>query len=348
VAEIWLKSINTGEWPEGRLLPSHSQLSGTHKVGKRTIRRALDYLAGEKRIELNLRRQWVVKKTERSLSFYANCVAVISAFNLVHYWSEYNFLQIRKGLETVLAQRHNRQIYYYSRYWHNRQTSRTGIPNIRDAELRGILLHGLFSQQCLRQYSQLDLPVVLVDSPAGASRLASVCLENMSGAKDAVARLAQLGHRRIAFCRYVALGVAEVDSDSKERQIGFLDGLKERGIRDGQKSIFNFMDEAAPPALRAIFEARPRYTAMLAADPGIARKISKAAAASGLMAPRDLSIVCFDGMGSYSKFSGPRSDLERLGREAAELLESRAARQIRIPSIWHDGSTIGPAPAAKY
>jgi LacI family transcriptional regulator len=343
IAESLAKKIKSGSWAEGRLLPSHSQLAEMFDTGKLTIRRALDRLAGEQRVKKNAQGKWVVQAREQSLSVQSNRVLLIASHQLHFYWDSYYLYLIRKGIERTLSLRYARQIQIYSRHQYNARVNKIMAPGVRDAEFHGVLLHGTFSQKCLREYSALKIPVVLVDAPPGSVRLASVCVGNEAAARDAVRRMAQLGHRRIAFCRQVQPGIAEIDADSLERQAGFLAGLKDFGIASGKASIFNFLLTASSPntaALRAILEARPRFTAVLTASVQLARQVVRAARAAGLILPKDLSVACFDSVGSHSSFSGPRTDFERVGIEAVELLESRQMRQVRVPCIWHDGSTL--------
>jgi DNA-binding LacI/PurR family transcriptional regulator/DNA-binding transcriptional regulator YhcF (GntR family) len=351
IAQKFARSINSGAWPEGAPVPSLSQLANSLGVGKRTIRLALACLAREQRIAKNARRKWVVRNAEQAFSFQSPCIALIANKFLGEYWAA-EPMMIRKGIEMAIMEhweKRSRQLRFYFRNMSNNQKiNRSIVPGIKDAELHGILLLGHFTKTCLQQYAALGLPVVRVDAPAGIPRLASVCIDNAAAAKDTVLRMAQLGHRRIAFCRSVLIHTTEIDPDSMERQAGFLAGLKECGIPNGPSHIYNFLHTSAPVKLSAIFKARPRYTAVLCVDLPIAQIIESEALKTGLVLPRDLSLAGFAAQGVMPKYSGPRANFEQIGREAAELLESRAVRQIRIPSIWHDGSTIGPAPAAKY
>jgi hypothetical protein len=91
--------------------------------------------------------------------------------------------------------------------------------------------------------------------------------------------------------------------------------------------------------LRAILSARPRYTAALVVDGGIGESLKAAASLSGLIVPQNFSIACFSEPGSL--WGGPRADFEQMGREAVNLLASREIKQLRIPTVWYTGSTLG-------
>jgi DNA-binding LacI/PurR family transcriptional regulator len=334
--------MRRGTWQRGFMLPSYSELAGEFKTSVRTIVRVLEHLALAEKIGRTPQGKWKVRAPEQALDLNANRVVLVLSADLKACWQNTlgEHYLVRKGLELGLAEK-RRQLQIVSRYYYNRKINEMVVPGLLEAGIHGALLLGNFSRQCQRQYAALKLPVVLVDAPPFADRLASVCVANEAAAFDAVQRLAHLGHRRIAFCRRVNTTLSEIDPDSAERQNGFLRGLKNCGIPNGGSAVFNFINgnkrpDAAP--LRAILSAQPRFTAVLAVDGGIAGAVAKAAKAHGLILPRDLSIAAFGGPDSV--WSGPRIDFERVGRAAVELLESRAIKQVRVPAIWSQGSTL--------
>jgi DNA-binding LacI/PurR family transcriptional regulator len=327
-------------WPAGFLLPSYSELAAEYHASTLTVRRALACLAREQRIALTPSRKWVVRDIARSIAFQANRVAFISSANLSHYSKDEVFRLIREGVESALSELHW-HIQYIGRYVYNTRINKMVVPGLAEEILQGVLLHGVFSKQCQRDYGALSLPVVLIDAAPGSDRISSVSIDNESAYFDATTRMFDMGHRRIAFCRSIIPNLAEIDSDSLERQAGFLRGLGARGIPDGKSHIFNFISAQSNKAvLKALLTARPRFSAVLAVDAGISGGIVIAAREAGLAVPKDLSIACIDYMGGSSAFSGPRVNAKSLGQEAVNLLKSKIPRQIRIPAIWHQGSTL--------
>jgi DNA-binding LacI/PurR family transcriptional regulator len=340
IAARFSKMISDGVWQKGMALPPYRTLALDYKSTNKTIRLALIILAKDRKISLTSKHQWVVNHPEKTIGYNSNCIALIS--------TEPHLLRdlppIFKGMARMIH-KYKKQFHIIIRDWHNRDICKVVIPDIKDQAPLGIILHGRFTQKCVEQYRTLGIPLVLADTPSNDKRIATVTVDNKAAAKDAVLRMAQLGHRHIAFCRHIVMSTGEIDPDSAERQLGYLEGLKELGDKTGSASIYNFLylekgSDINGPSLKALFNARPRYTAALAVDGGIAQFLAKAPQAQKLSLPRDFSLVCFGSIDTPSHFAGPRSDFERIGTESVELLESRAIRQIRISPLWHEGTTL--------
>jgi DNA-binding LacI/PurR family transcriptional regulator/DNA-binding transcriptional regulator YhcF (GntR family) len=344
VAQSFKRMIRNGSWPEEFVLPSQIKLATTFQVGELTVRRALTCLAEEQCIVKNVRRQWIVRNPDHFVSLQGNGIVLIASRSIKTFWESADWFRIRKGIECSIPGKCQFRIYFKN--GNNAIMHTALLPGLKDADIRGILLLGHFSKNCLQQYSMLNLPVVRVDAPSTIPQLASVSVDNVAAAEDAVCRLAELGHRKIALCRYMVTikVLSDIDPDSVERQAGFLAGLKKCGLRGGKQDIFSHFEGDNTAMMNAILTAHPRYTAVLCVGAGQARAISKAALAAGLVLPRDLSLVAFDGLESSSRFSGPRIDFENIGRKAMELLESRQVRHVHIPTSWHEGSTLTKAP----
>jgi hypothetical protein len=263
IAASFIKKINSGSWPEGFQLPSHSQLAAQFKIGERTIRRALDCLSQEHRIVKTPNSQWKVQNSNLKHSIHSHGVLFITSAWLGAFWPDGGNMRIRKGIEINLARR-IKQVRMYYKNDSCQQMKTEIIPGLADADIDGILLYGGFSKKCLQQYSTLKVPTVRVDAPVPAGvRLASISVDNVAATKDAVLRMYQFGHRRIAFCRAILLGISEIDPDSQARQEGFLAGLEDCGIKNGRASIYNFVAVSGRPnanvaAVDAILNARPR------------------------------------------------------------------------------------------
>jgi DNA-binding LacI/PurR family transcriptional regulator len=345
IADAIIKKINSGSWSTGFQLPSRARLASTFRVGERTIRRALDCLAQDNLISKTPGRQWIVRKSEPVFSFQSRNVALFSTYYLSTFWTETVNTLLRKSIELQLL-KYQKHLRLYDKRDYSIKMRRMPFPDIAKAGLDGIFLHGFFTKSCFLKYSQLNrpnLPIVRVDAAAPSGvRMAAVCVDNVAASKDAVMRLFQLGHRRIAFCRSIQILISEVDPDSQERQEGYLAGIKKCGIKNGKLDIYSFIGKHNPDTIRAIFNARPRYTAVVAVDGVIAQEVENEAINAGMRLPQDLSIVAFEGLGEGSKYTGPRIDFEHLGREAVELLVSGEIRQVRIPTTWYEGSTLSP------
>ncbi|MCW8129493.1 MAG: substrate-binding domain-containing protein [Planctomycetota bacterium] len=209
----------------------------------------------------------------------------------------------------------------------------------------GLLLYGLFQPQMLRAYGRLGMPSVLVDWPNPAWSGSAVYADNAGGVAEAVRRLAEAGHRRIAFVRFVSFRQKNIDLDAAERAAAFLAAMKAHGLRSGPDQIFNALPQSkrSEPGIGRLLRARPRFTAAIASDDIWAQEVIKAALAQGLRVPQDLSIVGFQPLhGPHPSLSGPATDFEELGRMAVQALLASVSglQRKRAPGLWNPGQTL--------
>lgn len=90
-----------------------------------------------------------------------------------------------------------------------------------------LLIPAADDQSYLEGERQLGTPVIAIDRPARNLIADSIVLENHRGTFEAVSRLLELGHRRIAY----ACNPAEVYSQA-ERVRGYRDAMAAYGVRD--------------------------------------------------------------------------------------------------------------------
>lgn len=230
---------------------------------------------------------------------------------------------------------------------HNYRFLRTIPQGFDTLRTEGMLLWGHFLPEVLDAYAAMPHPVVFVDRPPGRWKLHYACVDNETAACDATRRLAQLGHKRIAFIRQIMLNVRDTDPDTIERQRGYERGLRESGLPVRREHIVNSpaLDTPGSPSIQSLFEGSRRATAILAVDGVKARLVADAARARGLTLPRDLCLACFQEINPVeAAFSGPRTDFSEIGRQAALLLkEPKRAPQIRrVSPVWFEGLTLAP------
>lgn len=337
------KRLRAGEWPAGALLPSRRQLAARFGVGEQVVRLAMGLLQQEGRIALTARRKAVALNPFSPLSATSGLIALVSANNLNRQMSALDSRALHQGLESGLGEKEmaNPLLIVHGK---QRALRRDIPPDLLDLPLFGIFLIGPFMGSALRQYEKLKTPVMLVDRPAENRRLSSVSVDNEGAACDAVGRLVSNGHRRVALLRRVHLGLADIDADSKERHRGFLRGLKDAGLGRPKDAVFTAYEPVTPrsPAIQAILNATPPFTAVLAVDAGLAQPLEKALLEKGRFIPRDYSIVCFQSTEASPHFTGPRIDFFRLGRRAVEVFREAQGEQRNefFPTKWEEGSTI--------
>src|SRR5439155_24908628 len=112
-------------------------------------------------------------------------------------------------------------------------------------------------------------------------------------ARAAVAHLAALGHRRIAYLAGPPENILE-----HERRTGFCEGLGDAGISQHQARFYpgDFTFRTGVAAARRYLAQRQRPTALFAANDEMAIGFMKTLRSDGVDVPGDMSVVGFDGI----------------------------------------------------
>ena len=153
-----------------------------------------------------------------------------------------------------------------------------------------------------------------------------VCIDNVSAAREAVRHLIELGHTRIAYLSGPQSNILE-----RHRLEGYQRALKDAGIDavDGLILSGDFSFRAGVEAGRKLLALTPeaRPTALFAANDEMAIGLIKTVQAAGLIVPRDLSVVGFDGI-PYADYCEPT--LSTIVQPRRELGASAAAELIAL------------------
>ncbi|MCW8131757.1 MAG: substrate-binding domain-containing protein [Planctomycetota bacterium] len=332
-----------GRWPQGAVLPSIRQLAKEFQVGERVVRLAIATLKDECRIRATPRRRFKVLSPTGAITTTTGIVLEVMGGNLHTFLQSSSVSDIQRGLEFGVGDLWAPLLIVHDEHL------RSALPEeLLDYSLRGIVLLGQFQNKLLRQYERLNIPVVLADRPGEHWKMHAVSVDNVTAAMDATRRLIALGHRQLAFLRFVQLGTRDIDPDSRERQVGFERACQEAGLASKNRLILNSFpkDGGNSASLSALFERRPQITAVLCSDPSRASLVLEAAKIRGKLIPRDLSVAAFQSeKPELPDISGPRINFFSLGRMAA-LLSGCARRPIkhqRVAAMWCDGKSICPA-----
>ncbi|BAS25937.1 LacI family DNA-binding transcriptional regulator [Limnochorda pilosa] len=222
----------------------------------------------------------------------------------------------------------------------------------RQWQVEGAAFMGLrLNDPALRELARSELPVITIDVPLEGPRSTMVGVDNRRAQREAVAYVASLGHRRIAFVNgHLQAAV------SLERLAGFREGLADAGLTgpDEWTVASDFTEGGGYAATRALLRRADRPTAILYASDLMALGGYRAAREAGLAIPRDLSIVGFDDIDQASRMDPPLTTVHQeryeLGRSAARaLLEAldhgRSRAWVPVPWWLERRASCGP-PAA--
>lgn len=335
------RRLSAKEWPPGATLPSLEALARRYRVGKRTIALAVNALKSESWVAASPRHRLIACAPEPAILLEGHAVLEILAWPLgPGAVSGLDFRAMQLGilagigeLKAPLMMVHEGEL-------------RTRMPE-RYLELspRGVLLVGKFQSRLLKQYEKLGIPVVLCDIPGRNWGLHAVNVANAKIMSDTVQRLVTLGHRRIAFLRFIHYDLGAVDPDSKEREESFRQSMSRAGCKGAANWVYNSFSSDTPRSanIRRLLNFKPAFTAVIATDPVRAELVATGARELGIRIPEDLSVVCFQGKTALlPRCSGPRLDFEEMGRQAVLLLKEprRPVQHVDIFAEWADGETL--------
>jgi LacI family transcriptional regulator len=200
-----------------------------------------------------------------------------------------------------------------------------------------------------RLLESVDCPYVRIacaplDKP---SRL--VLTHDAHGAAAAARRLAELGHRRIAY-----ISGPPLFRSSHERKAGFIAGLAEYGLTlEPEMTVPGaYTYESGLARGRELLERPVPPTAIFAGNDEMASGVYGAAHELGLRIPKDVSIIGFDDAPIASRLwpamTSVRLPVKDMGRVAAEKLFAKPKEAAKLssgdftPSLIERQSTAPP------
>lgn len=248
----------------------------------------------------------------------------------------------------VTAEQHGYDITFLNR---NRQGQgkMTYLEHCRYRGFDGVVIACVnFEDEEVSQLIQSDIPIVTIDR--SCNERMSVVSDNISGQRELIQYVYDMGHRKIA---YIHGG----DSAVTRQRLGcFQQMMEQYGIVVPKEYVLQseYCDakKAAEQTTKLLNLSQPP-TCILYSDDFAAYGGMNAIKAAGLSVPGDLSIVGYDGI-ALAKMIEPRmttieQDTEKIGTLAAEkliaLIEDK--EQTRIETVMVKGTLICGQTVAK-
>jgi len=176
----------------------------------------------------------------------------------------------------------------------------TYIETILKARVDGALIapSGDASLPNLERLHRHKVPFVLLDREVPGIDCDIVLGDSISGARQLVGHLYELGHRRIALVN----GSLSVSS-ARYRQEGYREALKTYGLPIDERYMLEteFGLEHDPTDIEAwLKRLDPMPTAIVAGNNVIALRVIRLLRAAGIGVPEQVSVACFDDFGPFS------------------------------------------------
>lgn len=215
---------------------------------------------------------------------------------------------------------------------------------MKEAPLRGVLFASFGEEKLVRRTLGFGLPVVLLDHDLHLPSISTVREDSRQGAALAVAHLARLGHRRIAYAHWHRADL------NPWRIAGYRTGLRE--ARLPRRRAWELSAEITEPGAEALAEKllalRPVPTGLVCFNNSLARLAMDRLRRRGVRVPEDLSVVGIGGE-EVAGLACAQADWFAMGRTAVTLLlraaSSRSAADPEhrlFPYEIRRGRSAGP------
>ncbi len=211
-----------------------------------------------------------------------------------------------------------------------------------------IILAG--SSNVLEWFSKQDFPSFALFGRHTKFPIASVNAERMPMMTQILRGLHQMGHRRIV--KIVREERRKPEPGRVER--AFLAELEALGIQTGSYNLPDWEDtvEGLHQCIDSLFQHTPP-TALLIGEPRLFLAIRQQLADQGIIAPRDVSMICMDPSTSFDWFHPAVSHItwdskpwiRRVVKWAENIALGKEDTKKTVTKVsFVEGSTVGPAP----
>lgn len=331
--------IDQGDYQPDQQLPTENELSSLYSVSRITTRRALEELEREgyiyriqgsgsfvKRAEAAPERQ-----TPAPLSFAEVEPGPIISMILPHL-DEGAMVGYIRGASDYL----NRLGYHLSVHTSNSDPALEeelleSMPGRGSSAVILYPLNDSCSFERLNRLYLMDFPIVTIDKEMSGMPIPSVVSDNFGGVYEAVSRLIDLGHRRIAFFSNAAI---ESVSSVRSRYFGYCKAMKDRGVPILPELVRLGANKELKAAGKTAFFSgllngyrENGITAVQVENDLIAVQLLLYAQQLDMRIPDDLSIFGFDNNPICEMLHIPVATVgqnyDEIGRTAAELLIRR-------------------------
>ena len=225
------------------------------------------------------------------------------------------------------------------------------VEEILDYQVDGIITASVaISSDLTARCKAAGIPVVMFNRSQDDDELSAVTSANYAGGRKIAGFLAAHEPRLIGY-----IAGWEGASTQRDREAGFLAGLKSAGMKVAVRTVGNFKQEEAKQAAREMFKSKDPPDAVFVANDHMAFSVMDVLRFElGLKIPEDVLVVGFDDVppaswGSYD-LTTVRQPANRMTTATVDLLISMIENTDHKPErIEIDGPLIirGSAPAPK-
>jgi len=199
----------------------------------------------------------------------------------------------------------------------------TSVNFLKQKIVKGaIIMTSLISKENLRELTEENIPIVLLDRNLKNEEISNVLIDNQKGAYLATEHLIKLNHKKIAF-----ISGPEDSYDNSLRFRGYKKALKDHEIIFDKNLVIqgDFTEKSGYNSVSEFLTNTQNYpTAFFSSNDEMAIGAMKSIQEKGLKIPEDISIVGFDDIQELRYISPKLTTIRRpmyeLGSYSAHLL----------------------------
>lgn len=335
-----INQMKTGSLVQGDKIPSEKELAEEFGVSRITSKKALEMLAdnglirrmpgkGSFVIGENEQQESRVPLQEKSKESSYLVGVVISDF------SESYGSGLISGIEKEASD--NDYFIIPRRSYGKQDMEERAIEALIDIGVDGIIVmpvHGEYYSPKILRLILDGFPITVIDRRLKGIPAPFVGSDNIDAAKKATDYLLKLGHKDICFISPPPTNTSAIE----ERVDGFVKSHAANGIAidetiwitdiictmPGKNTIENI--KADIERIKKHIKSNPQITCFFAVEYNIAVLVNEAIKELGMNVPNDISIVCFDGPGSFTEeyfFTHIRQREELMGAAAFKLIQNQ-------------------------
>lgn len=206
------------------------------------------------------------------------------------------------------------------------------VEQILDYQVDGLILASVaLSSDLADRCRASGVPVVLFNRKLDGSREPAVVSDNHAGGLMAARHLVSTGHKRIGY-----IAGWEGASTQREREAGFLEGLREAGLGLFAREIGEYRIPRAREAARRMFDRPDRPDAVFVANDHMAFAVMDVLRGDlGLRVPEDVAVIGFDDVPCASwpayDLTTLRQDADAMVRVTVDMLMSQISGEAVAP-----------------
>jgi len=203
-------------------------------------------------------------------------------------------------------------------------TTRQGAfsPAVRGADAVILLGQGA-KQEAVHVFDRLRLPMIVWGAPSAGDAHIVVGSENRAGGAAVAERFVALGRRHPVF-------LGDIDHpEMAERQAGFADYLKLRGVASALVSCKPFTVESGVRATQSLLRKKTRVDAVFACNDLLAMGAIRTLLEAGHRVPQDVSVIGYDDTPLGAAFIPPLTSVHQNWHEGGVLLARKALALFR-------------------